>query len=59
MLQGVDRAASYLQRLPEVGLDLNQATQQLEDEGVEKFNKPFDSLMDTLNAKRQEVTSHG
>jgi transaldolase len=55
----VDRAASYLQRLPEVGLDLNHATQQLEDEGVEKFNKPFDSLMDTLKAKRQEVTSHG
>jgi transaldolase len=55
----VDRAASYLQRLPEVGLDLNQATRQLEDEGVEKFNKPFDSLMDTLKAKRQKVTSHG
>jgi transaldolase len=57
--EGVDRAASYLQRLPEVGLDLNHATQQLEDEGVEKFNQPFDSLMDTLESKRQEVTSHG
>jgi transaldolase len=59
LTEGVDRAASYLQRLPEVGLDLNQATQQLEDEGVEKFNKPFDSLMETLEAKHQEVTGHG
>jgi hypothetical protein len=23
-------------------------TRQLEDEGVEKFNKPFDKLMETL-----------
>jgi transaldolase len=53
LTQEVDRAASYLQRLPELGLDLNQATQQLEDEGVDKFNKPFDSLMKTLEAKRQ------
>ncbi|MFZ5449499.1 MAG: transaldolase [Thermodesulfobacteriota bacterium] len=55
LTEGVDRAASYLQRLPELGLDLNQATQQLEDEGVEKFNKPFDSLMCTLEGKRREA----
>jgi transaldolase len=53
LTEGVARAASFLQRLPELGLDLNQATQQLEDEGVDKFNKPFDSLMKTLEAKRQ------
>jgi transaldolase len=53
LTEDVDRAASYLQRLPELGIDINQATQQLEDEGVEKFNKPFDSLMSTLEEKRQ------
>jgi transaldolase len=53
LTEEVERAASYLQRLPEMGIDLNQATQQLEDEGVEKFNKPFDSLMCTLEGKRQ------
>jgi hypothetical protein len=26
----------------------NNVTWQLEDEGVEKFNKPFDKLMETL-----------
>jgi transaldolase len=55
LTEGVDRTASYLQRLPELGLDLNQATQQLEDEGVEKFNKPFDSLMNTLEEKRRKA----
>ncbi len=55
LTEAVDRAAAYLQRLPELGLDLNQATQQLEDEGVDKFNKPFDSLMSTLEGKRREA----
>jgi len=55
LTQEVDRAASHLQRLPELGIDLNQATQQLEDDGVDKFNKPFDSLMGTLEAKHREA----
>jgi transaldolase len=59
LTEAVDRAASQLQRLPELGIDLNQATQQLEDEGVEKFNQPFDSLMATLEAKRREVPPGG
>jgi transaldolase len=59
LTEAVDRAASYLQRLPDLGIDLNQATQQLEDEGVEKFNQPFDSLMATLEGKRREALSGG
>jgi len=53
--EGLDQAASVLQRLPELGIDIHQVTQQLEDEGIEKFNQPYDSLMDTLESKRQEV----
>ncbi len=41
-------AGRTLRRLPELGIDLDQATQQLEDEGVEKFVRPFDKLMETL-----------
>ena len=44
----VDEACEILARLPELGIDLDAATQQLEDEGVEKFNQPFDKLMATL-----------
>ena len=59
LTEEVDRAAAVLTRLPELGLDLDQATQQLENEGVEKFNQPFDSLMATLEGKRREVLAGG
>jgi transaldolase len=53
----VDVAASILQRLPELHIDLDQVTQQLEDEGIEKFNKPFDSLMGTLQDKSRALSN--
>ncbi len=46
------RAHETLKLLPEVGIDLDKATQQLEDEGVEKFTKSFDDLMKALKKKR-------
>lgn len=30
------------------GISIDKVTQQLEDEGVTKFNQPFDKLMETL-----------
>jgi len=45
-------AAHLLNRLPELGIDLDKVTQQLEDEGVTKFNQPFDKLMATLAQAR-------
>lgn len=44
----VEQAAALLGRLPELGLRIDDVTRQLEDEGVQKFCKPFDKLMDTL-----------
>ncbi len=49
--EDVDKARQVLGRLPEVGIQLPEVTQRLEDEGVEKFNKPFDKLMETLREK--------
>jgi len=46
--QDVGEARRVLERLPELGVCIDHLTQQLEDEGVEKFNKPFDKLMATL-----------
>jgi transaldolase len=53
--EDVDHAAAVLQRLQELHIDINEVTQQLEDEGIEKFNKPYDSLIKTLEAKSREV----
>jgi transaldolase len=44
----VEEARLVLERLPELGISLDQVTQQLENDGVEKFNKPFDKLLQTL-----------
>ncbi len=39
------RAARVLADLAELGIDLDQVTAQLIEEGVEKFNKPYDELI--------------
>jgi len=44
----IAEAARVLKRLPELGISMDKVTQQLEDEGVTKFNQPFDKLMGTL-----------
>jgi transaldolase len=44
----VDKALVIMERLSELGIDIDAVAQQLEDEGVEKFNKPFDVLMVAL-----------
>ncbi|MBK5282310.1 MAG: hypothetical protein JJE16_09500, partial [Nitrospiraceae bacterium] len=43
-----EEARSVLERLPELGIDIDQVTQQLEDDGVMKFNKLFDKILQTL-----------
>jgi transaldolase/glucose-6-phosphate isomerase len=50
--EGITEAYDVLQHLARLGIDIDEVTQQLEDEGIEKFNKPYDSLMDSLKEKR-------
>jgi transaldolase len=45
-------AYQVLENLRRVGIDLDEITQKLEDEGVSKFMKAFDQLMDALSEKR-------
>ncbi len=46
-----DEADKTLAGLAEVGIDIDQVTAQLLDEGVDKFIKPFDSLIGSLEKK--------
>jgi len=46
--QDVKEAYWIMGQLPELGISIDKVTQQLEDEGVQKFNTPFDTLMETL-----------
>ena len=56
----LDKAHRVFESLSKLGIDIDEVTQQLEDEGVEKFNKPYDDLMKTLEkelGKAHEVSS--
>jgi transaldolase len=56
--EDLDKARAALERLSQVGIDIDQVTQQLEDDGVEKFNRPFDKLIASLKEKcRQKAAS--
>ncbi len=46
--QDVANAEWVLKQLSEVGINIDEVTQQLEDEGVDKFIKPFDKLLGAL-----------
>jgi transaldolase len=52
--QKVKEANWIMAQLPELNTDIDKVTQQLEDEGVNKFDDPFDKLMDTLTRKSSE-----
>ena len=51
----LDKAAEVFRQLGELNIDIDEKTQQLENEGIRKFNEPFDSLMATLESKRRKA----
>lgn len=53
--ENAGQAYELLRSLRSIGIDLDRQTQQLEDEGIEKFNKPYDSLLKALGEKRARV----
>ena len=44
----VDKAKQVFQKLAAAGISIDEATEQLVAEGVEKFNKPMDHLMESI-----------
>lgn len=53
LVDGLESSQKSLALLKEIGIDLDAATQQLEDEGVEKFIKAYDQLLVVLEQKRE------
>ncbi|MFQ6079137.1 MAG: transaldolase, partial [Thermodesulfobacteriota bacterium] len=52
LTENLDEASKYLAALKDLGIDLGTVTRRLKDEGVDLFEKPFDSLMETLTRKQ-------
>ncbi|MGC9194857.1 MAG: transaldolase [Syntrophobacteraceae bacterium] len=49
--EDMDRAQMSLARLSDFGIEIDTVTRELEEEGIEKFNKPYDSLMANIQKK--------
>lgn len=53
----VDQARELLAKLNEVGIDFDQVTDDLQEEGVEKFVHPFRGMLQTLDEKVARVAA--
>jgi transaldolase len=51
----LDRERRALADLESLGISLKRVTDELVEEGVEKFNQPFDALLAALEAKRKAL----
>jgi len=46
--QGLAEATATLEKIKAAGIDIDKITQQLEDEGIAKFNQPFEKLLKSI-----------
>jgi len=53
--EGLDKATESLERVKAAGIDIDAITQQLEDEGIDKFNKPFEKLLKSIEDQQEKV----
>jgi transaldolase len=55
LTRGVTKAQQQIAKLAELGIDFNAITQQLQDDGVVAFARPFDALMQSIAQKRERL----
>ena len=55
--QGLDESRNLLDRLAAAGIDVDDVTRVLEEEGVQKFSDSFGELLEGIRAKRGELVS--
>ncbi|MCA9756340.1 MAG: transaldolase [Candidatus Eisenbacteria bacterium] len=57
VLREVEEARKFFETLEATGISFDQATTELLDEGIAKFDKPYDDLLAALESKRAKMTS--
>ncbi|MCO5948575.1 transaldolase [Mucilaginibacter flavidus] len=55
LAKDLDKATETLSRLKKGGVDIDIITQKLEDEGIEKFNKAFEKLLQAIESQKVKV----
>jgi len=52
---GLAEATAALEKLKSIGINIDEITQKLEDEGIDKFNKPFEKLLQAIEDQKAKV----
>src|SRR5918912_1457592 len=55
--EGLDECRALIGQLAEVGIDLKAVTEKLQKDGLDAFVKSFDTLLDSIEAKRDALIS--
>ncbi|MDT7827614.1 transaldolase [Pricia sp. S334] len=55
LTENMEHADKIMQRLKENDIDIDKITQNLVDEGIEKFNKPFNKLLDGIETQKSKM----
>ena len=55
--EGLEEARAQLAQLAELGIDLDEITHKLTEDGIEQFAKSFDALMASIEEKRKRVVA--
>jgi transaldolase len=55
LAEGVDKARATLAALPSLGINLDEVTDRLEADGIQKFIDPFDRLLESIERRRAAV----
>lgn len=54
LTEGIEEAKTDLDELMKIGIDIDKITQQLEDEGIEKFNSAYDKLLKSIEDQKRK-----
>lgn len=54
LTEGIDDAKKTLDELKQKGIDIDEITQKLEDEGIEKFNHAYDKLLKSIADQKRK-----
>lgn len=52
LIEGIEEAKNTLKELKEIGINIDEITQKLEDEGIEKFNIAYDKLLKSIDDQK-------
>jgi transaldolase/glucose-6-phosphate isomerase len=55
--EGLNQAQQVIARLAEIGINLDEVTQKLQEEGVQAFVDSFDTLIGSISAKQAAIIS--